>query len=281
MQRHRYSFFGQKSGILFDSGDDSQPFLFLSFVKKKQTGQWERPTNGEGKNIKFNLGEILHILRILSQTNAEWSTVHKFQTETTPISWKNVNEVIQISIPGYSKLLKFPESKLFHDLLAHVYQEKIEKSTAFQKETTKYLDPKENLQHRAANSHNLSPNDNQHRIRSNLESNTHSSRVIMESSRSNHENGNSPQSINPNSNPNIDPSKWLENLQVQDDFCLVPGELTAQREKAIAFKVSTFNQIWVPKSVIRDQQIEPDLGGLWIKHWFLTKKLEDIFNIAA
>ena len=79
---------------------------------------------------------------------------------------------------------------------------------------------------------------------------------------------------------NINPEAWLENLQSQEDYCLVPGEIIAQREKAIAFKVSTFNEIWVPKSVINENGgVSNSDSGLWIKQWFLVKKLDDIFQV--
>ena len=81
---------------------------------------------------------------------------------------------------------------------------------------------------------------------------------------------------------NINLESWLENLQTKEEFCLVPGELTAQREKAVAFKVSTFNEIWVPRSVINENGgISDSASGLWIKLWFLVKKLEDIFQVSS
>ena len=43
---------------------------------------------------------------------------------------------------------------------------------------------------------------------------------------------------------------------MKEEFCLVPGEWIAQREKAVAFKMSTFNEIWVPRSVINDQNLK-------------------------
>jgi len=71
MDRHNYSFFGQKTGMLLDSAEIDQPCLYLRFLKKKQDGSWEKPSQGQGKNIKLNLIEMIAILRIFRTENTK------------------------------------------------------------------------------------------------------------------------------------------------------------------------------------------------------------------
>lgn len=40
VNHHRISFFGSKTGILFDSGPSSNPTIFLTFIKKRGDGSW-------------------------------------------------------------------------------------------------------------------------------------------------------------------------------------------------------------------------------------------------
>ena len=50
---HNKSFFGTDSAILFDSGQLSSPAIFLTSIKKKEGGSWEKPSQKEGRAIKF------------------------------------------------------------------------------------------------------------------------------------------------------------------------------------------------------------------------------------
>jgi len=61
MDNHNQSFFGQKTGLLLNSADPSEPYIYLRFLKKKGDGTWEKPSNREGKNIKINLLEQIQI----------------------------------------------------------------------------------------------------------------------------------------------------------------------------------------------------------------------------
>lgn len=111
MYRHQYSFFGQKSAVILDSGPWEDPHIFLRFLKKKEDGSWEKPRNKEGKNIKLNMLELVALLAVCGKKSPKWSTVHKFGEETTPISAEIIKgtppkeDTMSISIPGYVKQL--------------------------------------------------------------------------------------------------------------------------------------------------------------------------------
>ncbi len=126
MEHHSYSFFGQKTGIILDSSRLNEPSIYFKFIKKKDNGNWEKPSLKEGKSIKINILELIQIINIFNRQNSKWSTVHKFENDSTSINLSNVDGVISFSISGYMKQIKFPESKLFLDLLHHIYKEKIE-----------------------------------------------------------------------------------------------------------------------------------------------------------
>ena len=51
MKSHRLSSFGQKSGMIIESGDWSMPYIFLKFLKKLDGSRWEKPSQKEGKTI--------------------------------------------------------------------------------------------------------------------------------------------------------------------------------------------------------------------------------------
>lgn len=138
MQRHQYAFFGQKTGMLFDSGEQVHPNIYLRFIKKKETGVWEKPSQKEGKAIKFNLLEIISILTVAYGKNQQWSTVHQYKGNKTSISIKYTEGKMVFFIDKYAKPLSQVENHLFRDLLKHVYEEKIEFATS-----SRILDPVE------------------------------------------------------------------------------------------------------------------------------------------
>jgi hypothetical protein len=138
MKRHTRSFFGQKTGIIFDSGDYTQESVYLTFIKKLPSEIWEKPSEGQGIKIKMNLGELIMIRRVLMFMDDRWSTVHKYNEEQTSISVNRNNpeeEEIWISVDKgkdkdkYSKNLRPPETEILLMLLNHVLEEKIANAT--------------------------------------------------------------------------------------------------------------------------------------------------------
>ena len=138
MKRHVRSFFGQKTGIIFDSDDQSSEYAYMTFIRKQQNGIWEKPSERQGKKIKLNLGELIMIRRVLAGLDDKWSTVHTFKEQKTFKEIKtqisvsrNINDRKQIwmNVDSYSKNIKLPETEIFQLLLNHIIDEKITYST--------------------------------------------------------------------------------------------------------------------------------------------------------
>jgi hypothetical protein len=131
---HNKSFFGSNVGMILDSNSKTEQTLFLTFIRKKQDGSWEKPSNREGKKINLNLEELVWILEVLKNHELDWTTVHKFEDSTTKISvsWlKDAKEMDKLcfQVNGYKKYLNFAESKILTRLLDHIIEEKIVYST--------------------------------------------------------------------------------------------------------------------------------------------------------
>ena len=263
MQHHNYSFFGQKVGMIFDSADWSECFVFLRFLKKKPEGIWEKPSLGEGKSIKINLLELIAILDTINQESGKWSTVHKYQNDTTSITMIKEKDRFQIILPGYSKFFGNSEMILFQKLLAHVVEEKIINATG------KSSDNNSNIEDSGyQRKNNVSSGNN----KLSLEEQFQASGVDF------------PYEIADEIlAKNYSPDEWISALEQNEEFYHVPGEIMAKREKALSFKILDNKQIWVPLSQIdpsNKSSTEDPNQGLWIKKWFLNKKLSDIFGEA-
>ncbi|MBN2155262.1 MAG: hypothetical protein JW776_04415 [Candidatus Lokiarchaeota archaeon] len=132
MQRHQRSFFGQKVGMIFDSGKWDEDYAYLTFLRKKNDGTWEKPTLKEGKYVKLNLGELILFRKVLDGTSERWSTVHSFNGTKTTISIQkhaqNSGE-IWINVDTYGKNLRSPETDILEMLLKHIIKEKIVRAT--------------------------------------------------------------------------------------------------------------------------------------------------------
>ncbi|MHA1341982.1 MAG: hypothetical protein ACTSRZ_19120 [Promethearchaeota archaeon] len=131
MQIHSRGFFGTKSGLILESGDWSTDCIYLTFIKKNGNNMWEKPSNGQGKKIKFNLGETIMLLKVLKNEINRWSIVHKFNNEQTIIiiSKDSSNGGILFRVDNYYKSIKTPELDILILLLEHIIGEKIEHAT--------------------------------------------------------------------------------------------------------------------------------------------------------
>lgn len=68
---------------------------------------------------------------------------------------------------------------------------------------------------------------------------------------------------------------WLNSLKkIGEDYCL-PGVITCNRPKAIAFQITGKNQIWIPKSIMIPINT-PNINGVVVKKWWLQKNLDKI-----
>ncbi len=129
MERHNFSFFGQKSALFLDSGSLNEPAIYIRLIKKLPSGTWEKPSRKEGKSIKFNLLEMTEILHVLHTPNSSWSTVHRFKQQQTSIKFDHKEATLQMFATGYSKFFNRAEIRVFRDLLTHIYKEKIQFAT--------------------------------------------------------------------------------------------------------------------------------------------------------
>ena len=140
MERHQRSFFGQKVGMIFDSANWDHEYAYLTFVRKKNDGTWEKPSNGEGKRVKLNMGELIMVIKVLEGSLDRWSTVHSFKEQRSSISCsKNPSKQgeIWINVDKYAKNLRSPESDILQMILNHIIAEKIANATVPRKiETT-------------------------------------------------------------------------------------------------------------------------------------------------
>jgi len=136
MASHRKSFFGANTGILYDSGPSSSPAIFLTFIKKKVDGSWEKPSQKEGRAIKFSLVDIAFILQVLRGDKNAWNTVHSFEERKISISIERDSgnkENLKVKAGDYLKLLNYGETEVFKALLEHTFQEKVISSTEVKK----------------------------------------------------------------------------------------------------------------------------------------------------
>ena len=144
---HRKMFFGQNVGMMLQSPSWYDPYIFLTFIRKKPNSTWEKPSSGEGKTLKFSLEEMVMMLEIVSGESDSWSTVHKFKEEQTKIifRWdKEDAEKLWVHInKEYNKSLDFAQIQIFRMLLDHILQEKIVYGTSPRKNRTQETESKE------------------------------------------------------------------------------------------------------------------------------------------
>ena len=143
---HNYSFFGKNTGMMIQSSSREDPFIFLRCILKKENGDWEKPSRGEGKNVKFSLEEIILMLQVLRKEVSSWSTYHSFKENSTQISfkWKNGDfKELYINIDNYPKMLTYAQIEILRLLLEHLLHEKIKYATGSSK-TNSQKEPKNN-----------------------------------------------------------------------------------------------------------------------------------------
>lgn len=137
--QHELPLWGSRTAMIISTTSTiSDPFLFIRCLRKGENGQWERPSQGEGKNIKLSLGEMISVLAVAEKHLPNWSTVHKYRdqnnTEHTTVigfQWGESNEsnTLWIAIADYRKAVMFPETDILARLLRHIITEKIEFGT--------------------------------------------------------------------------------------------------------------------------------------------------------
>ncbi len=282
MDNHSISFFGQKNGILLNSTSKTGDFVYFRFLKKKNNGQWEKPSSGEGKSIKFNLGEIIQILEVLSNKRKKWTTVHRYKGDTTSISFTMKERGLLIGIPGYGKLIQFPETKILHDLLLHLYEEKIIFSTGFQTEKhTKSDKAEEKMNKRKTIDYEHQKEDGNNNQGLTFEEIVNRKVHPNPPKEEKADKGTKSDDIPLPSDSGTNPQEWYQSLEKEGEYVLIPGEVISRRGKALSFQVKGLNQIWLPLSQLKDPEYSEMVGGIWSKSWIIQKKLEKIHSIES
>ncbi len=136
VDKHSHSFFGKSTGLTLQSSSRTEPFIFLKCIQKKNDGNWEKPSQGEGKTIKLSLDEIVMILEVLNRNLESWSSFHSFNDVKTQISfqWEDqTKKKLKLYVDKYSKMLNFAQSEIFRRILEHILGEKIVYATTLNK----------------------------------------------------------------------------------------------------------------------------------------------------
>ncbi|MFW9988763.1 MAG: hypothetical protein ACFFC3_08925 [Candidatus Odinarchaeota archaeon] len=130
---HIKTFYGQKKSLRVTSPSKQVPYIFLSCIKRKNDGFWEKLSEGEGKTVRLSIEEIICILEVLYRRNANWRGYHVFQDRKTEIyvGWEDESrQVLRVKIGEYIKKLRFPNLNMMALLLDHILNEKIEFATS-------------------------------------------------------------------------------------------------------------------------------------------------------
>jgi hypothetical protein len=217
---HSQSFFGQSTGLIIRSSSKAEPFIFLTVIKKKPDGNWEKPSNHEGKTVRCSLEEMTILLKVLKHNINSWSIYHTYREENTPISfnWEgNGKNKLWINIGNYSKLLNEPQIELFQYLLKHLIKEKIEFGTVSNK-------PK-------LEEHNKFDTESKINIK--------------------------PEKIDLNST--FVETTIIKNDNIKEEKATIKGYIKAETEKALLIVFDSGQEIWIPKSTIHSKY-KPEVG---------------------
>jgi hypothetical protein len=131
---HDYSFFGQSTGLIVRSRRVTDSFIFLTCVRKKQDGNWEKISQKEGKTIKISLEEMISFLAVFNKKFPSWKGFHRFRGEDTSIeliSRENLKSPFLLKVGPYIKPFTFAQAEIFRMLLEHMIKEKIEHLNGF------------------------------------------------------------------------------------------------------------------------------------------------------
>ncbi|MFX1432845.1 MAG: Rab family GTPase [Promethearchaeota archaeon] len=135
-EERRFGFFDQNIGIKLQSHSWHDPYIFLTFIRKKPDKSWKKPPSGEERVLKFSLEEMVMILDVLRGESDSWSTVHKFKGERTIIKfqwdkkdarklWVYINKEYNKSPDIGNYHIPYKYISVFRMLLDHILQQKI------------------------------------------------------------------------------------------------------------------------------------------------------------
>jgi hypothetical protein len=251
MERHSWSFFGQKVGVIVDSKTLTEPFIAFKLLKKKESGQWEKPSLREGKIIKCNLLEVIAIRQVLhTSSETAWQTMHKHHEETTSITLRRQGDQVIFQVAGYTKYFKGSELILLTDLLDHIYQEKIISATGMvtKKESSLSDLPSEDHPDHAfsASSEGSMEVSEEHEIADSLD-----------------------MGIN----------WYLSQLTTQGDFVLLPGKILSRSKSMVRITNEHFGMLAIP-TLHLNLEIPHSTSGVWVQMDWLQQQAP-LMNIEA
>ncbi len=250
---HSQSFFGQNAGLILNSSSKSDPFFFIRCIKKKPDGNWEKPSKGEGKVIKFSLEETIMILQVLDRKLLNWKSYHTYKDIKTPISFSWEDEkakTLWINIENYSKMLSLAQTEILRLLIAHLLNEKIEFATI--------SSPKES---------------NPKKSKKDVSNNFNHVDGIIEFEED-YNNGEFKEINNPEFNGNhFESSSQKSNDKPSKKISQIIGTLKGETAKALLINFDSGQELWIPKSTIHSNyQSEKDISQKFlIDNWILKK----------
>lgn len=256
---HNKSFFGQSTGLILQSSSKTDPSIFFQCIKRKSNGNWEKPSKGEGKNVKCSMEEIVMILQVLNHNEQSWSTYHRFNNLNTQISfnWDPSDEQkLWIHIGEYSKMLDFSQIEILRMLLTHILEEKIEYATSANGSDSS-KDKKESKKNEKRNNHN----ENKFNL---LNQKQKGDEIRVE------------ESIE-----KFEPSKRKESKKIQNqyfneetqEYVKITATIKRETDKALLLLLDSGNEVWIPKSGINSNYVfNKDISQTFlIQKWILLK----------
>ena len=127
--KHNKAFFGSKTAMIFSSSSKEDEFVYITCIRKKDSGDWEKTSLKEGKNIRLSLIEIIQLWEVFARAEESWSTVHKFEDMETKISFKWKDNELWGNINKYAKKFNIAETKLLKLIFDHLIEEKVKFGT--------------------------------------------------------------------------------------------------------------------------------------------------------
>jgi hypothetical protein len=260
MDSHSKSFFGQNTGLILQSSSKHEPYIFFQCLRKKPNGSWEKPSQGEGKIIRFSLEEIIMLLEVLKKKKDSWSTYHKYKQSNTQISVNWTNNVLWMNIGKYGKKLDETQVELMKLLLKHILEEKIEFATGFNYEGNKQNDFIKQREEKREKSKT--------RAKEQLEKNGKRTAIEKKKKEKNRNIVVTEEIVS-----NGDSGRLKINSSSHSDFFHLRGEVQKTTKKALLIRFEDGFESWIPKSAVKNKynETETHFQSFIIERWVLEQ----------
>lgn len=233
---HNKSFFGHEVGVIFQSPAKNLPHIFITCIKRKKDGIWEKPSQGEGKTVKLSIEETICILEVLNRRLANWRGYHVFQDDKTEIyvGWEDqTRNICVFRIGGYEKKFRFPSTRFLTLLLDHIIKEKIEFATSGTFKEKLEEEEKDEREEYRVFSEQIYAQDGLH---------------VVETTE----------------------------YGVSIDLVEIRAKIKAESQKALLIDLENGQEFWIPKSTIHSNynvQKRQDYQSLKVEKWIIEKNL--------